>query len=118
MVVRSVQLRERAAADIMRAIDYHLVEAGPQVSLRFVDSVGRALGQVSRSPNLSSLRFSYELGIPELRVRPVGRFPYLVFYMVGDDVAEIWRILHTRRDIPASTRRPARCSSDSIRRPK
>ena len=35
------------------------------------------------------------------RVLPVGRFPYLVFY-VFDDAAAVWRVLHTRRDIPSA----------------
>jgi toxin ParE1/3/4 len=98
---RSVRLRERAATDIERVTDYYVGEAGPAVALRFVDAVERALGQISRSPLSGSLRFSYELEIPDLRVRPVARFPYLVFYVVGDDIAEVWRILHTRRDIPS-----------------
>jgi toxin ParE1/3/4 len=68
--------------------------------VRFVDAVERAVGQIARSPQSGSLRFSYELEIPGLRVRPLVRFPYLVFYVVGDEVVDVWRILHTRRDIP------------------
>ena len=71
-----------------------------EVALRFVDAVERTIGQVSRSPQSGSLRFSYELEIPDLRVRPLARFPYLVLYVVGDAVADVWRVLHTRRDIP------------------
>jgi toxin ParE1/3/4 len=99
---RSVRLRERAATDIERVTDYYVTEAGPAVALRFVDAVELALGQISRLPLSGSLRFSYELEIPDLRVRPVARFPYLVFYVVGDEIAEVWRILHTRRDIPSA----------------
>jgi toxin ParE1/3/4 len=99
---RSVRLRERAATDIERVADYYSGEAGPAGALRFVDAVERALSQISRSPLSSSLRFSYELEIPDLRVRPMARFPYLVFFVVGDEIAEVWRILHTRRDIPSA----------------
>jgi toxin ParE1/3/4 len=99
---RSVQLRERAATDIERVTDYYLGEAGPAVALRFVDAVERAISQISRSPLSGSLRFSYELEIPDLRVRAVARFPYLMFYVVGDEIADVWRILHTRRDIPSA----------------
>jgi toxin ParE1/3/4 len=63
--------------------------------LRFADAVDRAVGQIGRSPRSGNLRFSYELEIPGLRVRPVTRFPYLVFYVVGDEVVDVWRILHT-----------------------
>jgi toxin ParE1/3/4 len=102
VAVRSVRLRERATADIDRAVDVYLVEANTEVALRFVDAVERAVGQISRSAQSGSLRFSYELEIPGLRVRPLDRFPYLVFYVVGDEVVDVWRILHTRRDIPSA----------------
>jgi toxin ParE1/3/4 len=100
--VRSVRLRERAAADIEQAVDYYLAEADTEVALRFVDAIERAVGQTRRSPQAGSLRFSYELEIPGLCVRPLARFPYLVFYVVRDEVVDVWRILHTRRDIPSA----------------
>ncbi len=102
MASRFVRLRERAATDIDGAADYYLGGAGAEVALRFVDAVERAVGQISRSPHSGNLRFSYELEIPGLRVRPVPRFPYLVFYVVGDEVVDVWRILHSRRDIPSA----------------
>lgn len=102
MAVRSVRLRERAAADIDRAVDHYLGEAGADVALRFVDAVERTVGQIGRSPQSGSLRFSYELEIPGLRVRPLARFPYLVFYVVGDEAVDVWRILHSRRDVPSA----------------
>ncbi len=102
MPARPVRLRERAAADIDQAVDFHLAEADTDVAMRFVDAVERAVGQIGRSPHSGSLRFSYELEIPEFPVRPLVRFPYLVFYVVGDEVVDVWRILHTRRDIPTA----------------
>ena len=102
MAARSVRLRERAAIDIDRAADYYLDEAGVEVASRFVDAVERAVGQIGRSPHSGSLRFSYELDIPGLRVRPLTRSPYLVFYVVGDEVVDVWRVLHARRDIPSA----------------
>jgi toxin ParE1/3/4 len=102
VTARTARLRERAAIDIDRAADHYLGEAGAEVALRFVDAVERAVGQIGRSPQSGSLRFSYELEIPGLRVRPVPRFPYLVFYVVGDEFVDVWRILHTRRDIPSA----------------
>lgn len=102
MAVRSVRLRERAATDIDQAVDYYLAEADAEVASRFVDDVERAIGQISRSPHSGSRRYSYELEIPGLRVRPLARFPHVVFYVVGDEVVDVWRILHTRRDIPSA----------------
>ena len=102
MPARPVRFRERAAGDIDQAVDFYLAEADTDVAVRFVDAVERAVGQIGRSPHSGSLRFSYELEIPGLRVRPLVRFPYLVFYVVGDEVVDVWRILHTRRDIPTA----------------
>lgn len=102
MPARPVRLRERAAVDIDQAVDHHLAEADTDVALRFVDAVEQAVGQIGRSPQSGSLRFSYELEIPDLRVRPLARFPYLVFYVVSDEAVDVWRVLHTRRDIPTA----------------
>lgn len=102
MTAGSVRLRERASDDIDQAVDYYLAEADAEVALRFVDAVERAVGQIGRSPQSGSLRFSYELEIPGLRVRPVARFPHLVFYLLGDEVVDVWRVLHTRRDLPSA----------------
>ena len=104
MPVRPVRLRERAATDIEQAVSYHLAEADTEVAvwLVAVRSVEPAVGQIGRSSHPAGLRFSYELGIPGLRVRPLARFPYLVFYVVGDDVVDVWRVLHNRRDIPSA----------------
>lgn len=102
MALLRVRLRERAATDIDQAADYYLREAGTQVAMRFIDAVERAVNQVGRAPQSGSPRYSYELEIPDLRVRAVARFPYLVFYIAGDGVVDVWRILHARRDIPSA----------------
>ena len=101
MPARPVRLRERAAADIDQAVDFYLAEADTDVAVRFVDAVERAVGQIGR-PRSGSLRFSYELEIPDLRAGPLVRYSYLVFYVVGDEVVDVWRVLHTRRDIPTA----------------
>jgi len=102
VAARSVRLRERAATDIDHAAGYYRTEAGAEVALRFIDAIERAVAQIARSPQSGSLRFAYELEIPDLRVRPIGRFPYLVFYVIGEDVVDVWRVLHTKRDIPSA----------------
>ena len=99
MSERSVHLRAAAATDIDAAADYYLAEAGGDVALRFVDAVERVLDQIARSPQAGSLRFSYELDIPDLRARPLTRFPYLVFYVIAEAGIDVWRVLHVRRDV-------------------
>ena len=36
-----------------------------------------------------------------LRFRPVGKFPYLIFYVETEADIDVWRVLHGARDIPA-----------------
>lgn len=49
-----------------------------------------------------SLRFSYALGIPELRAITTQRFPSVVFDVPDGQTVDIWRVLHSRRDVPAT----------------
>ena len=100
MAARPVQFRDRASADLDEAIDYYLSEAGQDVALRFVDAVERTARRAGKNPQLGTLRFAYELGLPGLRALPVGRYPHLMFYVGREDVIDVWRLLHTSRDIP------------------
>jgi toxin ParE1/3/4 len=98
-VAKPIRLRRRAADDLETAVDHLLAEALAGVAARFVDAVERALQHVARHRHGGSLRFSYDLDLPELRVWPLPGFPYLVFYVERDSEIGVWRILHTRRDI-------------------
>jgi toxin ParE1/3/4 len=96
-----VALRAAAAHDIEQAVDHYLAEAGESIALRFIDSVEHAIVRISQAPLVGTLRFSYELAIPDLRVWPLSRFPHLIFYVAGADRVDVWRVLHSRRDLPA-----------------
>ena len=102
IVPAEVALRALAAADIDSAVIYYRTEAGPAVALDFVEALEAATDHLSH-PRAGSLRFAYELDIPGLRCWSLRRFPYLVFYLTAhDDRVDVWRVLHARRDIPAS----------------
>jgi toxin ParE1/3/4 len=100
-VAKPVRLRRLAVDDIETAVVYLLTEAPAGVAARFVDAVERALQHVGRHPHSGSLRFSYDVDIPQLRAWPLTGFPYLVFYVEHDNEIDVWRIPHTRRDIPS-----------------
>ena len=89
-----------------RASEYYRQEAGEQTALDFIDAVEHAIARMRRRPQVGSLRFAYDLAIPDLRALPVQRFPYVVFYVVTDEEIDVWRILHTRRDVPANIAQP------------
>ena len=102
LVGKPVQLRRLASDDIEGALEHYLATAGRDVAERFIDAVERCLKHVARHPNSGSLRFAYELDLPDLRSYPIARFPYVVFYVEHDSRIDVWRVLHTRRDIPAA----------------
>jgi toxin ParE1/3/4 len=97
-----VHLRSLAASDIDAAIAHLRGEGGESLALAFIDQIEHAVGRIGRSPHIGSLQFSYELGIPELRVWRPKKLPYLIFYVPFDDRIDVWRLLHSRRDIPGA----------------
>jgi toxin ParE1/3/4 len=99
MAPRVIHLRALATADIDDAVDHYLGEGGGQLAHRFVDALEHAMGQIQRSPLSGSQRFSFELGIPELRARTLARFPFVIFYVVHSEAIDVWRVLHSRRDV-------------------
>ncbi|TDD67612.1 type II toxin-antitoxin system RelE/ParE family toxin [Jiangella aurantiaca] len=99
---RPVRLRERARWDIEDAISYYRKEHAQQSALDFIDALERVYAMIGRHPGAGSTRYGHELGLPGLRTAPVERFPYLVFYVEREDHLDVWRVLHTKRDIPAS----------------
>lgn len=94
------QLRAAAERDVEDAVVYYRDEAGPQITLDFLDALEAAVTHLCDYPFSGSLRFAFELEIPDLRSWTLQRFPYLLFYVPDHDRIDIWRVLHARRDIP------------------
>lgn len=94
-------LRAAAERDVAEAVAYYRDEAGTDASIAFVDSFENAINTLQDHPLIGSLRFSYELEIPDLRSWLLQGFPYLVFYVPDGDVIDVWRVLHSSRDVPA-----------------
>ena len=98
-MTKPVRLRTLAADDVDGAIDHYLHEAGDTVADQFVDALEHALTRIGRHSHAGSLRFAFELEIPALWCIPLARVPYVVFYFEAADRLDVWRVLHTRRDI-------------------
>ena len=92
--------RELARDDAEAAVDYYAREAGPEVALGFIDALQAAYDLIANHPESGSLRYSYELGLPDLRNVYLKRYPNLVFYREQADFIDVWRVLHAKRDIP------------------
>lgn len=105
-MAKHVRLRQLAAVDLDHASEFYRREAGEQTALDFIDAVERGIKRIGSSPHVGSLQFAYELAIPDLRAWPLQRFPYIVFYVVANEEIDVWRILHTRRDLPETLTPP------------
>ena len=101
-----VTLRQLATDDAGAAFDYLLTEASVSTATDFIESLEQAFRHLSRHPLTGSLRFAFELDIPELRCWRLNGFPYLVFYRCDENHVDVWRILHARRDIPSFLQEP------------
>ncbi|RIQ25058.1 type II toxin-antitoxin system RelE/ParE family toxin [Jiangella rhizosphaerae] len=99
---KPVLLREQAAQDVDDAISFLLKEHARERALDFIDALERAYGLVGRHPGAGSTRYGHDLDLRGPRTVPVSGFPYLVFYVERDDYVDVWRVLHTKRDIPSS----------------
>lgn len=105
-MAKPVRLRQLAVADVADASEYYRQASGEQTAFDFIDAVERAIKRIRRSPHVGSIRFAYELALPDLRAWPLQHFPYVLFYVVTDEEIDVWRILHTRRDVRATLEPP------------
>lgn len=101
MSVKPVVPRRIATCDAETAIDWYRSQGAHDAARRFIDALERATAQLARHPAAGSPRFEHELNLPGLRVWPLTRFPYLIFYLERADHIDVWRILHAQRDLPA-----------------
>lgn len=101
MTRKPVVPRAQASADVESAIDHYLAENAVDAALGFIAALEQAYDHLSRHAATGSPRHGHELGLANLRTWPLTKYPYLVFYLEREDHIDVWRVLHTRRDIPA-----------------
>ncbi|MQW58529.1 type II toxin-antitoxin system RelE/ParE family toxin, partial [Sinorhizobium meliloti] len=71
-----------------------------------IDALQAAYASIASHPDAGSLRYAYELGLPDLRSVSLKRYPYLIFYRDQPDHVDVWRVLHAKRDIPQWMQEP------------
>jgi len=106
VTAKPVVPRQQALRDVDDAIAHYLQEDAPEAALGFIAALERAYAHLGRQPATGSPRSAHELGLPGLRTWPLTRFPYLVFYVERVDHLDVWRVLHTHRDIAAWMQAP------------
>ena len=100
MRARPVIPREQANRDIDETLGYYLNEGADAAALDFIDALEQAYAHIARHPATGSMQYAHELNLPGLRIWPMKRFPYLVFYVEHESHIDVWRVLHGKRDIP------------------
>lgn len=91
---------DQGISDFRSTVLWYRETAGSDLAERFARAVEAAASDISMFPALDSTRYAEYLRIPSLRSRAVADFPYLVFYIERESHIEIWRLLHTDRDVP------------------
>lgn len=64
---KSIVPRGLARSDVEAAVDYYVLDVGTEVALGFIDASKAAYDLTARHPESGSLRYGYELGLPDLR---------------------------------------------------
>ena len=100
MKIKPVVSRELANQDIDQALEYYLTVDAKQAASNFVYALEQAYAYLAHHPAIGSPRYAHELSLTGLRAWPLKKFPYLIFYVEHDDYIDVWRILHSHRDIP------------------
>lgn len=80
-------------------VDFYRRAGGPQLALDFVADIEACTVRIGRNPAIGSLEFAHDTSISDLRATHLERFPFVIFYVDRGDRIEIWRVLHTRRNI-------------------
>lgn len=92
--------------DVNDAVAYYFGAGAEEAALGFIDALARAYVHIGRHSGTGSPRYAHALGLPGLRAWPVAGYPYLIFYVERAEGVDVWRVLHTSRDIPAWMHEP------------
>jgi len=98
--IKPIIPRELAIRDVNDAVDFYLADGSEKVALGFVDELEQAYAYIGRHPATGSPRYAHELNLPGLRSWSLRRYAYLIFYVERNDHVDVWRVLHSKRDIP------------------
>ena len=99
MTAKPVVARLQAHQDVGAAISYYLQENAADAALGFINALEQAYRHIGLRAAMGSPRYGHALGISGLRTWPLTRYPFLVFYVESAEHIDVWRVLHTRRDI-------------------
>jgi plasmid stabilization system protein ParE len=88
-----VEFTERAVSDLHKISAHSRREFGNRVAVAVELRIRNAVEQIARSPE-SAPRIEQRSG---MRVIPLVRYPFKIFYRIADDTVRILHIRHTAR---------------------
>jgi toxin ParE1/3/4 len=104
MTPKPVRRRRQARLDVEAAARHYRKEGGATLEIGFIEAVEAGMAHICKHPASGSLRLAHLLRIEGLRVWPMKRFPYLIFYIDTEAAVDVVRVLHGERDLPALLR--------------
>jgi len=97
--VRRVRWHPLALGDVSEAAAWYGVQGGVALETAFADELETALGRLASNPGIGSSRYADLLRIESLRHWPMHTFPHLIFYFDREPHLDVWRVLHSQRDV-------------------
>jgi toxin ParE1/3/4 len=89
-----VRYAETALTDVDDIISY-IAARNPRAAAVVADAIEATAARIGEFPYSAPTTDE-----PNIRMAPAGRFPYLIFYIVGADEVSIVRVLHGARRRP------------------
>lgn len=84
-------LEEEAEAEYREALSWYAARSAAVVEA-FRRQVGAVLGTIEQTPH------RFPIALRDIRKARVHRFPYVIYYVVLDEVISVIAIIHGRRD--------------------
>jgi toxin ParE1/3/4 len=101
------KLSPAAELDMQTIVD-HYAAVSVDLAESFVSELESALHELCDEPNIGSRRYAHFLADHSLRSWHLSRFPYILFYRIGNGDIDALRVLHERRDLPTGFIAPSR----------
>jgi toxin ParE1/3/4 len=96
--VKPCVLRPQARTDRRNELRYYRIEAGTGVAANLVDSLEKALEELSRYPRIGSPALGQELGVAGMRTWLIAGFPLSFWYFEREAHVDVARLVGQRQD--------------------
>jgi toxin ParE1/3/4 len=99
MAVLRCKITPFARGQIRDVVQYYAKNASPLVASRFREDLKASIQLLSSNPMIGSLRFAHLMQEMALRTWSLHRFPFRIFYTLGEGVLCVIAVEHESRTI-------------------